>query len=175
MGAGLGLLQLIFRTAGNDLLLVFNIAGDQFLEAQQLRLATDDGDHVHAEGDLQVRILVQISQHPQRIHIALQFNDSAHTGPVTLIADIIDAAKGDLFILAEFVDLLQHGGLVDLVRDFRDNEQLSSGSAFLNVYPRTQGELSLTGFISAADFFIVEENAAGGEVRAGKDFHQIVQ
>ena len=33
MGTGPGLLQFIFRTAGNDLLLVVNIAGDQVLEA----------------------------------------------------------------------------------------------------------------------------------------------
>ena len=44
VAAGFGLLELIFRATGNDLLLVVDIAGDEFLQAQQLRLAADDGD-----------------------------------------------------------------------------------------------------------------------------------
>ena len=175
MGAGFGLRQVILGAAGNDLLLIVDIAGNKLLQGQLLRLAADDGDHVDAEGDLQVGILIEIGQDPGGIHIPLQLDDGAHAGAVALVPDVIDAGEGGLLLLRELLDLLQHGSLVHLVRDLGNDEQLPAGRTVLDAHTGTEGELALASLIAAADLLVIQDDAAGREVRAGEDLHQVIQ
>ena len=63
VGAGLGAAQLVLGAAGDDLALVADVVLDQLLEAERLRHAVDEGDHVDAEGALHRGALVELVEH----------------------------------------------------------------------------------------------------------------
>ena len=51
---------------------------DQVFQVAQLGLAINQGHHVHAEGVLQLGLLVQVVEHHLRHLAALEFNHQAH-------------------------------------------------------------------------------------------------
>ena len=51
---------------------------DQILEIAQTRLAVDQRHHVHAEGVLQLRLLVQVVEYHLGHFAALEFDHQAH-------------------------------------------------------------------------------------------------
>ena len=73
-------------------------AGKHPLEPHQFRLAVGNGHHVHAEGDLQIGILVEHGEDLLRIVIALDLDDGAQSLPVALVADIVNARERNLFL-----------------------------------------------------------------------------
>ena len=73
------------------------------------------------------------------------------------------------------MDLFQHGGLVHLIGNFGDDQQFFPVGTVFNMYPGTKRQFAAAGFISAADLVVVQENAAGGEVRPRKDLHELLQ
>ena len=148
---------------------------DHGFQAHLHWLALGDGHHVHAEGDLQVGILVQVVQHLLGIRVLLQLDDGAHAVAVGLVADVVDAAQLGFLFLGELKDLFQHRGLVDRVGDLIDDDQLAASGAVLDLYLRADGELAAAGLVALADFLVVHQHAAGGEVRAGKVLHQLIQ
>ena len=175
MGPGFGLAELIFRAAGDDLLLVIHIVGDQLFEVEEHRLAAGNRNHVDAEGNLQVGILVEVGEHPLGIDVTLELDHGAHAGSVTLIADVVDPAQRGFFLLAELEDLFQHGGFIDLVGNLGDDQQLAAGSPVLHMHAGAEGQLAAAGFIAAADLLVIHQDPAGREVRAGEDLHEIIQ
>ena len=91
MLSGLRLLELVLCAAGDDVLLVRNIAADQPQQRQLHGLAVRNGDHVHAESDLQVGHAVEMRQHLLRIDVAFELDHRAHTGAVGFVADVGNA------------------------------------------------------------------------------------
>ena len=59
---------------------------EHLLQVQQARLAVDQRHHVHAEGVLQLRLLVQVVEDDLGDFAALQFDDDAHARLVGLVA-----------------------------------------------------------------------------------------
>ena len=55
-------------------------------QAQLARLAVDDGQHDHAEADLQLRVLVEVVEHHLGLLAALQLEDDAHAVAVAFVA-----------------------------------------------------------------------------------------
>ena len=78
---------------------------EHLLEVQQLRPAVDQRDHVHAEGVLQLRLLVQVVQHDFRHFAALELDHDAHAGLVGLVADVADAFQ--LLVAHQLGDALE--------------------------------------------------------------------
>ena len=173
--AGFRLLQVVLRAAGDDVLLMADEVPQHRFQPHLHGLALGDGDHVHAEGDLQVRILVEHFQHFVRVGVLLQLDDGAHSLTVGFVADVVDVLQLTLLFFRQLQNLLQHRGLVDHVRDFRDDKQLAPVHAVLHMHTRAQGQLRASGLIASADFLVFHQHAAGGEVRAGDDFHQLIQ
>ena len=65
------LIEVVLRAAGDDVLLMLDKIADHGLQAELTRLAVGDADHVHAEGDLQIGVFIQIGQHLVGIDVAL--------------------------------------------------------------------------------------------------------
>ena len=76
---------------GNDFAAVFEEVQDHFAQIEQFRLAIDQRDHIHAEGILQLRVLVQIVEHDFGDFTAFELDHHAHTRFVRFVADVGNA------------------------------------------------------------------------------------
>ena len=81
------LAQLEHGTARHHFAAVRQEGGQHVLQVHQLWLAVHQGDHIHAEGVLQLGLLVQIVQHHLRHFAAFQLDHHAHARLVGLVAD----------------------------------------------------------------------------------------
>ena len=131
-------LQLEFRAASDYPLLMGDEVANHALQSHLHRLAVCNGHHVHAEGYLQVGILVQVIQHLLRISVLLQLDHGTEAGAVAFIPNVVNAAKDCFLLLTELQDFFQHGSLVDLIGYLGDAQQLAPCKTVLHVYPGTQ-------------------------------------
>ena len=67
----LGLAQLVARAPGDDVDLVVDVVADHLGQVQRARHAVDEREHDHAEGVLQLRVLVELVQDDLRVGAAL--------------------------------------------------------------------------------------------------------
>ena len=71
VGAGQGLIQIVFGAAGDHVLLVQDVIIQRVPQGQHLGLPVHQGQHDHAEGFLHLGMLVQVIQHHLGLHVAL--------------------------------------------------------------------------------------------------------
>jgi hypothetical protein len=109
--------------AGHHLAAVLQEDLQQLLQVAQLGLAVDQRHHVHAEGVLQLGLLVQVVQHHLGHFAALELDHHAHAGLVGLVLDVADAL--DLLLVHQLGDALQQRLLVDLVGHLVDDDRLA--------------------------------------------------
>src|SRR5690606_14830169 len=95
----------------------------QLFQVEQTGLAIDQCHHVHPEGFLQLRILVEVVQHNFRHFAALQFNDQTHAILVGLVANIGDTL--DALFVDQLGNTFLQRLLVDLIRDGVDHDGLT--------------------------------------------------
>ena len=81
VGALLGLAQAVAGAALDNLDLVGDPRAHELLDAEGAGHSIDQGEHVGAEGLLQLGVLVEVVEHDLRDCIALQLDDQAHAGP----------------------------------------------------------------------------------------------
>ena len=93
MAAFARLAQIEHRTAGDDFAAVAQEGVEHFLQVEQARLAFDQRHHVHAEGVLHLRLLVQIVQDHVGVFAALELDVDAHARLVGLVAQVGDAVN----------------------------------------------------------------------------------
>ncbi|EKE17239.1 MAG: hypothetical protein ACD_10C00550G0001 [uncultured bacterium] len=98
------------------------------LQVEQARLAVDQRHHVHAEGVLQLRLLVQIIENDFGHLATLQLDDHAHAGLVRLVANIGNTF--DLLFVNQLGDLLDQGLLVNLVGNLVNDDGLTIVALF---------------------------------------------
>ena len=94
----------------------------RFDQGQRARLAVDDRQHDHAEGLLQLGVLVEIVEHHLRLFAALELDHDAHAVAVRLIAHVGDAF--DLLVLNQVGNALDGLGLIHLVGNVGDYDLL---------------------------------------------------
>ena len=137
------------------------------LEVQQLRLAVDQRHHVHAEGVLELGLLVQVVQHHFRHFAAFQFDHHAHARLVGLVADVGDALE--LLVAHVFGDALEQRLLVDLVRQLVDDDGDAAAvlAVFLEVGLGAHDDAPAAGAVAVAHAGDAVDDAGGGEVRRG--------
>ena len=166
------LAQFEYGTTRHDFAAMAQEGLEELLEAQQLRLAVDNRDHVHAEGVLHLRHLVEVVQHHLGDFAALQFNDRAHAGFVGLVAQVRNAFK---FLVAhQLGNLDQQGGLVHLVGQLVDDDRLAA--AFferLEMGARTHDHAATAGAITIANAIGTVNDAGGGKIRGLDDIDQL--
>ena len=116
------LAQLEHRAARDDFAPVRDERLEQVLEVEEPRLAVDQRHHVHMEGVLQLRHLVEVVQHDFRNLAALQLDDHAHARLVGLIAQVRDALES--LVGDQLGELLEQRLLVHLVGQLVDDDRL---------------------------------------------------
>src|SRR5699024_9306108 len=74
----LGFIQTVLGAANNDLDLVSHVVAQHLIGTQGAWHAINDGEHIRAEGSLQLGVLVQVVEHHARYGITLERNNNAH-------------------------------------------------------------------------------------------------
>jgi hypothetical protein len=123
MAALARLAQLEHGAAGHHFAAVLQEDLDQILQVAQLGLAVDQRHHVHAEGVLQLGLLVQVVEHHLGHFAALELDHQAHAGLVGLVLDVADAL--DLLLVHQLGHALLQRLLVDLVGQLVNDDGLA--------------------------------------------------
>ena len=137
------------------------------------RPAVVERQEIDAETGLQLGEAVELVQHHLRRRVALQLDHHAHAVAVALVAQVADAL--DLLAAHQFGDLLDQGLLVDLIRDLGDDDGLAAAAHLLDLGLGADDDAAAAGLERRADAGAAEDHAAGREVRAGHDLHQLVE
>ena len=169
-----GLSQLELGPATDNLAPEVDEDLDEFENIEDLRAATNDGQHDDAEARLQRRVLVEIVQHDVRQFAALQLDDDAHAIAVGLVAKVGNAL--DHLLANQVRDALDQLGLVDLVRDLREDDRRPVALlAGLDFGAGAHEDRPATGRVRLHDAAAADDEAARREVRTGDDSNQLPQ
>ena len=155
----------------DDLDLVRDPVADELLEGQRARHAIDEGEHVGAEVVLQLGVLEELVQHHLRHGIALELDDQAHAGPRRrVVADVGD--PGELPVAHQLRDAQQQVVGVDLVRQLRDHEDLTTAGILVDLDDGAHRDGSAAGAIGVVDALAADDQRTGGEVRSLDEVHE---
>ncbi len=173
MAALAGLAQFIDGAPRQHLATMREEAFEHLLQVQQLRLAVDQRDHVHAEGVLQLRRLVEVVQHHLGHFAALELDHHAHAALVGLVADVGDALE--LLLVDQFGDALQQRALVHLIGQLVDDDRHALAAIdFLEVRGGAHHHPAAAGAVAVAHAGDAVDDAGGREIGGGNDLDQLV-
>ena len=172
MRALLGFGQLVARAAHNDVFLVGDVVVQHLLERQHARHAVHKRQHDHAEAHLQLRVLVQLVEHHLRDGVLLEVDDDVDAVAVGAVVDVADLGK--LLLAHELAKLLEQALTVHLVGNLRHHDGALAVLALLHLALRAHGERAAARLVRVTDALLAHDDAAGGEIRAGEDLHQIL-
>ena len=164
--------QQVLRAAGDHLDAMIHVDLQRALEAEQARLAVDQRQQIDAERALERRVLEELVQHLAGRGAALELDDDVHPLAVRLVAQIADV--GDAALAHQLGDALQEGGLVELVGDFGHQDPVPPTRHLLDAGASAHDHAALAGAVGQLEFFQPQHQAAGGEVRAVDELHQLV-
>ena len=146
----LGLAQQVPGAPDDDFDLVRDPVPDDLVQAQRPRHAVDQGEHVRAEGVLQLGVLVEVVQHDLGHRVALEHDDQPLAGPgAALVLDVGDA--GDPAVLDQLGDL--HGQVVrvHLVRQLGDDQAGAAPVVLLDLDDGAHGDRAAAGAVGVLD------------------------
>ena len=172
MGAFARLHQKVLGAPGDNLFTEGGERLDHVLEVHQLRTAARQRNHVAAEGRLQRREAVDLIEHHVGHRIAPELDHDAHALAVGFVADVGDAL--DALVAHQLGDLLDHRGLVHLIRDLGDDQGLTVLADLLDLDLAAHGHRAAACVIGRLDAGTAEDQAAGREVRTRDQFDQFV-
>ncbi len=167
------LAQLEHGAAGDHFTSVLQEDADQVFQIAQAWLAVDQRHHVHAEGVLQLRLLVQVVEDHLGHFAALELDHEAHAGLVRFVLDVADAL--DFLLMHQFGHALLQRLLVDLVGQLVHDDGLSL--AAVNVFKVAFGahdHAPPSGAVTVLDAVDPVDDAGRGEVRCRDDLHQLI-
>jgi hypothetical protein len=167
------LAQLEHRAPGEHFTAMPQKTLEHLLEVQQPRLAIDQRHHVHAEGVLQLRLLVQAVEHHLGDFTALELDDHAHARLVGLVAQIGDAL--DALVVDQLADLFEQRPLVHLIRQLVDDDRLAVALfEVLEMRPATHHHPPAPGPITFADTGNAVDDAGRRKIGSRHDGDQFV-
>ena len=173
VGALLGLFQVVLGAAAHHFVLKFHILLQHLLQSEDFRHLVVDGQHDDAHGVLQLGVLVQLVQDDLCVGVLAHIHHDAHALAVGLIVQAGDAL--DALFLDELRHILDQAGLVDHIRDFRNDDLGAAVLGLLDGGTAAQGDLAAAGGVGGADAAAAHDDAGSGEVRALDVFHQAGQ
>ena len=187
MRPGARLAEVELGAAADDLAPVVDVVLEHAAQRQRLRLAVDQGQHVHVERELHRGVLEQVVQHLVRVRVALDLDVDAHAVAVGLVAQVGDAV--DLLVLDQVGDLLEQRGLVHLVRQLGDDDRRPVAADLLERDLGAHDDAAAAVGVHLADrvdrlplagegvalLLEAEDRAAGREVRAEDELAQVVR
>ena len=146
---------------------------NQLFEVAQLGLAVDQRHHVHTEGVLQLRLLVEVVEHHLGHFAALEFNHQAHAGLVRFVLDVADAFN--LLFVHQLGHALLQRLFVHLVGQLIDDDGLALAAInVFKVHLGTHDDFAAPGAVAVFHACDAVDDAGRWEVRRGHDFHQLV-
>ncbi|MNQ87875.1 hypothetical protein D3C85_1031160 [compost metagenome] len=146
----------------------------QVLEVQDPRTAVDQRDDVDTEHRLQLGLGVEVVEDDLRHFAATQLDHDAHTVLVGLVAQFGDAFE--LLLFYQLGDLLDQTRLVQLVREFGDDDLLTA-TDLVDVFDHRAGahvNAPATGAVGFDDAGTTVDDRGGREVRTGDVLHQFI-
>ena len=167
--------ELVLRPPDDDLALVVDVVAQDLAQAERLRHAVDERDHVHAERRLHRGLLVELVEDDVRVGVALELDDEAHAALVGVVLDVRDA--GELLVGDQVGDLLDEAAvaaLLDHEGQLGDDDRLLAAADVLDRRLRAHAHAAAAGLVGVADALPAEDDAAGREVRAGDVLHQLL-
>ena len=168
------LAQFEHGTTGNHFATVTDEGFQQILEVEDARAAVDQRDDVDTEHRLQLGLGVEVVEDHLRHFAATQFDHDAHTVLVGLVAQLGDAFK--LLLFDQLGDLLDQTRLVQLVREFGDNDLLTTAD-LVDVFDDRAGthvNAPATGAVGFDDAGATVDDRGGREVWTGNVLHQLI-
>ncbi|EXI65090.1 MAG: hypothetical protein AW08_03452 [Candidatus Accumulibacter adjunctus] len=143
------------------------------LQVEQARLAIDQRHHVHAEGVLQLRLLVQAVEHHLGHLAALELDDDAHARLVGLVAQVGDAL--DALLVDQLADLLEQGALVHLVGQLVDDDRLPMAAVdVLEVHLGAHDDAAAAAAVALAHAGDAVDDAGSREIGRRQQVDQLV-
>ena len=173
MGPVAGLAEIEARPPNNDVLAEADETLQGVFQPHLPRLPVIEGQHVDAEARLQLGEAVELVQHHLGRRVTADLDYDAHAGAIALVAHFANAF--DELGADEFGDALQQGLLVHLIGDFGDDDRLPILADVLDLGFGADDDGIAAGFERAFDAGAADNGAAGREVGAGHDLHQIFQ
>ena len=146
---------------------------DHLLQIKEHRLAVHQGDHVHAEAFLHLRVLEEVIEHHFRHRALLEIDRNADlTG--RLVAHFGNAVE--FFVAPEFVHAFVEHALIDHVGNFvNDNTRARMVAAELfEVRACTHDDAAAARTVALVDARQSIDDAAGGKVRRGDQRNEII-
>ena len=157
--------------------LVVDVVLDDRQQAERPRYAVDQRDHVHAEGGLELGVLVELVEDDLRDGVALQLDHEPDARLVGLVAQVRDLLQPAVLHLLD--DLLHQPAavaapiaLVDLEGHLGDDDALLATLHRLDVGPAAHDDAAAAGLVRVADAAVADDDAAGREVGALDVLHQ---
>ena len=169
---GLGAAEL--RAPADDVVAVLEVDLEHLLEAERARLAVDERDGVDAERLLHRRLPVELLEERLGVEAVLDLDDELEAlGAVGEVFDVGDALQ--LLGLHEHLDALDDPLRADVVRQLGDDDALAPRRDALDPGAGAHAERAAAGLVGVADAVEADDLAAGGEVGAGDEAHQVVE
>ena len=165
------LAQKIDRAPRDHLLAEIDEGRDDVAQAHQQRPAAVERQHVDAEARLQRRVAIELVQHDIGHRVALQLDDDAHAVAIAFVAQIGDALDG--LVLHQLGDALDHARLVHLIRNLGDDDRLAILADLLDLGLAAHDDRAAAERVGGMDAGAAEDDAAGREIRARHDLHQL--
>ena len=167
------LVQVVLGAAGDNVLLVLDIPVQHIAQGKDLGLTMHQRQHDHAEGILQLGVLVQVVEHHLGLHIALKIDDHAHAVAVRFVADIADAVQA--LFMHKLGNLFYQLGLVYAIGNFGYDDAVAAIGQRFHLGFGAHNDAAAAGMIGLANTAAPQDDAAGGEIRTLDMLHQVVQ
>ena len=158
----------------NDLSLKLDVMSDNFDKSHEFGLAVRYRDHIHAVSTLEIGEFEKRSESFFGICIAAQSYDGSHAVSVRLVVYLLYKSESVFFLFSQFVYLGQKQRFVDLIRELRDNYEISVAVLF-DKRVGTHGYLAFARRVSLSYTLVVYDYAARREIGRGYVFHHLVE
>ena len=177
VGPLLGLAQVIFGAADDDLLLIGDILVQNVPQGQdaglELAVHLHQGQHIDGEGGLKLGLGEQAVEHHLGVSVTLELDDDAHAVPVRLVPDVGDALQPLVLHLVGHV--LDELALVHLIGDLGDDDAGAVLAELLKLVPGADHQAATAGGIGGPDAAAAHDDPLSGEVGALHVLHQVGQ
>jgi len=138
--------------------------GDELIEPQGARHLVHQGQHVAAEGVLQLGVLVEVVHHHARLGVALEDDDQPLPGASRgVVANVGDTGQAPG--VHQVGDLLGQIVRVAHVRQFGDHQGRASLGVLLDVDHRAHRHRATPGAVGILDALTPDDQRTSGEVR----------
>ena len=158
----------------DDVVAVFEEDREHLVQAEGARLSVDECHGVDAERRLHGRVAIELVEEGVGVDRALDLDDEVQAlVPVGEVLDVGDALQ--LLGLHELLDGLDDLLGADVVGQLGDDDAALAWGDVLDAGGGAHAERAVAGGVGIADAVEPDDLAAGGEVGAGHELHQVVE